>query len=243
MNNNKMYLFSIIIVFIQIGCSSNDGNQTDELLKGTEWEWKYLYIPPTSVEPPTEYYDQLSGLLKMFSNLSYSIGDISTTESIKTNPIQGSHITHTLKFSDSHCIYEIENYSLTMVYQLETKLQPYIFLQQICVNPYSKDTLKVFSDGLYYHPYSERTQEVRKVYSLNNFKANKFVGIDTLSTKEEKLYKEQTTETYSYQRTDTEIIMSNTSKKLVGNLNTSEWTILLTQISPEKKDLYLFKLK
>lgn len=243
MNINKLYLVSIIAVFILIGCSVNEDNQTDELLKGTEWEWKYLDVPPTNVEPPTGYYDQLSEILKMFSNLSYSIGDISTTESTKTNPIQGSHITHTLKFSDSHCIYEIENYSLTMVYQLETKLQPYIFSQQTCVNPYSKDTLKVSSDGLYYHPYSERRQEVHKVYSLDNFKANKFVGTDTLSIKKEKEYNEQVTEAYSYQRTDNEVIMINENKKWIGAINKTNWTMKVAQILPEKKDLHTFILK
>ncbi len=242
MDINKLCL-TFILIFTLTGCSSDEDNQTGELLKGTKWEWRYLDVPPTNVEPPVEYYDQLSGILKIFSNLSYSIGDISTTESTKTNPIQGSHITHTLKFSDSHCIYEIENYSLTMVYQLETKLQSYTFSQQICVNPYSKDTLKVFSDGLYHHPYFERKQEVRKVYSLDNFKANKFVGTDTLSIKEEKKYNEQVTEKYSYQRIENEVVMTNENKKWIGTIDKTNWTMKVVQIIPERKDLHTLTLK
>lgn len=242
MNDNKLYWIFIIGVFTLIGCSSNEDNQTDELLKGTAWEWKYFDVPSTGTTD-TDYYDTLGEMLKRFPNLSYYIGDISTTESTKTNSRGGSHITHTLKFIDSHCIYEIEDYSLTLVYQLETKMQPLIFSQQTCVNSYSKDTLKVLSDGLYYYPYSERGQDVQKVYSLHDFKADNFLGVDTLSIKEEKNYKEQVTETYSYQRIDNEVVMTNENKKWIGTIDKTNWTMKVVQILPERKDLHTFTLK
>lgn len=242
MNLNKLYL-AFIIVFTLTGCSSGEDNQTDELLKGTKWEWRYPEIVPPILVPPTEYYDPLSGILDMFPNLSYSIGDISTTESTETNPIQGNHITHILKFSDSHCIYEIENYSLTMVYQLETKLQSRTFSQQIYISRFlKKDTLKVFSDGLYFHPYLE-PKKVKNIYPLDNFKSYKMVDIDTLSIKKEKKYNEQVTETYSYQRIENEVIMTNENKKLIGTIDKTNWTMKVVQIIPERKDLHTLKMK
>ena len=243
MNTNRLCLVSIIAVFILIGCSANEHDHIDELLKDTEWEWKFLELLPRYNEDPTVYLDPLSKALEMFSDLTYSLGDIITTESTKTNPIPGSNITHHLRFSGSHCICEIEDYSLARVYQLATKTQPYIFSQQTCVNPYSKDTLKVSSDGLYYHPYSERRQKIQKVYSLNNFKVNKIVGIDTLSIKQDKEYNEQVTEKFSYKRTDNEVIMINANKKWIGTINKTDWTMKVVQIIPEKKELHTFILK
>lgn len=50
-------------------------------------------------------------------------------------------------------------------------------------------------------------------------------------------------ESFNYQRSDNEVVLTNSSKKWIGTLDTDAWTLSFVQIIPEKKELPTFSLK
>lgn len=240
MNTNKLNLASIIIVFMLMGCNSNEDNQTDELLKGTLWEWKYLNATPSDNINQVEIYsDLLTILSQYFSDIKYSIGPTFSTEKIDTSYHQGEHFNAHLKFENEECEYSEECFREATISHIEKKIQTYILEENIYINEYINMTLQIKSDGAHIYINGEE----KKIYPLDNFKTNKYIGETIVKTTDEKIHKSKDSESFHFQRTENEIIFSNKNKKWIGILNPTDWTMSLVQILPERKDLHTFTLK
>lgn len=77
---------------------------------------------------------------------------------------------------------------------------------------------------------------------LDNFQNTK-TWDETVSSDTEESSINPKEETFSYQRNGDEVILTNSSKKWVGRLDTGAWTLSFVQIVPEKKEMPKFSLK
>ena len=85
-------------------------------------------------------------------------------------------------------------------------------------------------------------QDVKVYLELDNFKHTKTWNETVLSDTEEACINPKE-EIVSYQRNGDEVILTNSSKKWVGRLDTGAWTLSFVQIVPEKKEMPKFSLK
>lgn len=77
---------------------------------------------------------------------------------------------------------------------------------------------------------------------FNNFQHTKTWN-ETVSSDTEESCINPKEEIFSYQRNGNEVILTNSSKKWVGTLDTDAWTLPFMQIVPEKKEILTFRLK
>lgn len=250
----KVYLLAAMAL-VMMGCSSDDEENfpADELLAGTEWRYgtfhddDYLDVTPTdSINEETMFND----LDKFFPDVELicTIGEVSSTDEENVSqgelPFIGSRAK--LTFTNRECIYYsdegvtyttvevVRHYSQTTTYVAQSytsSVDPNISLEV------TKDAIIIYQT----HPYTG--QQMEHVYlELDNFRHTKTWN-ETISsdTKESCINPQE--ETFGYQRNGNEVILTNSSKKWIGTLDTDAWTLSFMQIVPEKKELPTFSLK
>lgn len=251
----KIYLLAAMAL-IMMGCSSNDEENypADELLAGTEWRYgtfhddDYLDQEPSISVDEDTYYDKFFEDYFPNVELICTIGEISSTEDEDVSqgelPFIGSRAK--LTFTNRECLYySDEGISYTTVNVIRHYSQTTTYVAQSytsSVNPYmslevTKDAIIIYQT----HPYTG--QQMEHVYlELDNFKHTK-TWDETVSSDTEESSINPKEETFSYQRNGNEVVLTNSSKKWIGTLDTDAWTLSFVQIIPEKKELPTFSLK
>ena len=251
----KIYLFAAMAL-IMMCCSSNDEENypADELLAGTEWRYgtfqddDYLDQEPSTDVDEETYYDKFFEDYFTDVQLICTIGEVSSTEDEDVSqgelPFIGSRAK--LTFTNRKCIYySDEGISYTKVEVIRHYSQTTTYVAQSytsSVNPYM--SLEVTKDAIIIYQTNPYTgQQMEHVYlELDNFKHTK-TWDETVSSDTEESCINPKEETFNYQRNDNEVVLTNSSKKLIGTLDTDAWTLSFVQIIPEKKELPTFSLK
>lgn len=244
------------MALIMVGCSSDDeGNYlADELLAGTEWRYGTFndedYLdeqPSTSVDEDT-YYDKFLEEYFPGVELICTIGEVFSTEEENVSHDENLQSRAKLTFTNSGCIYySDEGVSYTTVEVIRHNSQTTTYVAQSytsSVNP--NISLEVTKDAIYIcrmiaavtGPYLD----VKVYLELDNFKHTKTWN-ETVSSDTEEACINPKEEIFSYQRNGNEVILTNSSKKWVGTLDTDAWTLPFMQIVPEKKEIPTFRLK
>lgn len=244
------------MALIMMSCSSNDEENypADELLAGTEWRYGTFhdddYLDQEPIEDSTIISIADNILEKYFPNVQLlcTTGEVNTTdEEEKTQgelPFIGSRAK--LTFSNRECLYySDEGISYTTVEVIRHYSQTTTYVAQSytsSVNPYM--SLEVTKDAIIIYQTNPYTgQQMGHVYlELDNFKHTK-TWDETVSSDTEESCINPKEETFSYQRNGNEVVLTNSSKKWIGTLDTDAWTLSFVQIIPEKKELPTFSLK
>lgn len=249
----KICLFAAMAL-IMVGCSSDDeGNYlADELLAGTEWRYgtfnddDYLDQEPTTSIDTSYFYDNFLEEYFPGVELICTIGEVSSTEEENVSQDENLQSRAKLTFTNSGCIYysdEGVSYTTVEVIRHNSQITTYVAQSYTSsVNPYM--SLEVTKDAIiryYSDPYTGR--QIEDVYlELDNFKHTKTWN-ETVSSDTEESCINPKEEIFSYQRNGNEVILTNSSKKWVGTLDTDAWTLSFMQIVPEKKEIPTFRLK
>ena len=242
------------MALIMVGCSSDDeGNYlADELLAGTEWRYgtfnddDYLDQEPTTSIDTSYFYDNFLEEYFPGVELICTIGEVSSTEEENVSQDENLQSRAKLTFTNSGCIYysdEGVSYTTVEVIRHNSQITTYVAQSYTSsVNPYM--SLEVTKDAIiryYSDPYTGR--QIEDVYlELDNFKHTKTWN-ETVSSDTEESCINPKEEIFSYQRNGNEVILTNSSKKWVGTLDTDAWTLSFMQIVPEKKEIPTFRLK
>lgn len=249
----NMYLLAAMAL-IMMSCSSNDEENypADELLAGTEWRYGTFHDddyldqqPSTSVDEDT-YYDKF--LEEYFPNVELicTIGEVSSTEEEDVSQDESLQSRAKLTFTNRDCIYYseegisyttvevIKHYSQTTTYEAQSytsSVTPYMSLEV------TKDAIIIYQTN----PYTGR--QIEHIYlKLDNFKHIK-TWDETVSSDTKESCINPKEETFSYQRNGNEVVLTNSTKKWIGTLDTDAWTLSFVQIVPEKKELPTLRLK
>ena len=251
----KIYLFAAMAL-IMMSCSSNDEENypADELLAGTEWRYgtfhddDYLDVTPKDSLSEDNMYDSFLETFFPDIELICTIGEVSSTEEEDVSqgelPFIGSRAK--LTFTNRECIYyRDEGISYTTIKIIKHYSQTTTYVAQSytsSVNPYI--SLEVTKDAItLYQTHHYTGQQMEHVYlKLDNFKHTK-TWDETVSSDTEESYINPKEETFNYQRNGNEVVLTNSSKKWIGTLDTDAWTLSFVQIVPEKKELPTFSLK
>lgn len=231
-----------------VSCSSNDENNlpVDELLNGTEWKHGKLSdderLYPVDITQVAENTDEFS---KHFPNVTCTKGEIKSTERCDTVRLSGELYGAKLTFSGNRCILYEEKYEDLKVTKVECNVQTTTYMEQShtsVLTPYY--SMKVTKDAIIVYVTNPYTgyQKSSIYLSLQNFQYTASWE-NELSTEYETLIHNQNTETFNYQRTEDELILTNANKKWIGTLDTDNWTLSFVQIIPDKKELPIFSLK
>lgn len=251
----KIYLLAAMALIV-MSCSSNDEENypADELLAGTEWRYGTFhdddYLDQEPIEDSTIISIADNILEKYFPNVQLlcTTGEVNTTdEEEKTQgelPFIGSRAK--LAFTNRECLYySDEGISYTTVNVIRHYSQTTTYVAQSytsSVNPYM--SLEVTKDAIIIYQTNPYTgQQMEYVYlELDNFKHTK-TWDETISSDTEESCINPKEETFNYQRNGNEVVLTNSSKKWIGTLDTDAWTLSFVQIIPEKKELPTFSLK
>lgn len=249
----KRYLLAAMALIV-MSCSSNDEENypADELLAGTEWRYGTFhdddYLDQEPIEEVTP--ENINWLDKYFPDVELicTIGEVSSTEDEDVSqgelPFIGSRAK--LTFTNRECIYySDEGISYTTVEVIRHYSQTTTYVAQSytsSVNP--NMSLEVTKDAIIIYQTNPYTgQQMGHVYlELDNFKHTK-TWDETVSSDTEESCINPIEETFSYQRNGNEVVLTNSSKKWIGTLDTDAWTLSFVQIIPEKKELPTFSLK
>ena len=255
MKMKKIYLLAAMALIV-MSCSSNDEENypADELLAGTEWRYGTFhdddYLDQEPIEDSTIISIADNILEKYFPNVQLlcTTGEVNTTdEEEKTQgelPFIGSRAK--LTFTNRECLYySDEGISYTTVNVIRHYSQTTTYVAQSytsSVNPYM--SLEVTKDAIIIYQTNPYTgQQMEYVYlELDNFKHTK-TWDETISSDTEESCINPKEETFNYQRNGNEVVLTNSSKKWIGTLDTDAWTLSFVQIIPEKKELPTFSLK
>lgn len=244
------------MALIMMSCSSNDEENfpADELLTGTEWRYGTFHDddfldqqPSTSVDEST-YYDNF--LEKYFPDVELicTIGEVSSTEDKDISQDENLQSRAKLTFTNGECLYySDEGISYTTVDVIRHYSQTTTYVAQSytsSVNP--NMSLEVTKDAIYIcrmiPALTGLYKDVHVYLELNNFKHTK-TWKETISSDTEESCINPKEETFSYQRNGNEVVLTNSSKKWIGTLDTDAWTLSFVQIIPEKKELPTLSLK
>lgn len=251
----KIYLLAAMALIV-MSCSSNDEENypVDELLAGTEWRYgtfqddDFLDQKPNEEVNEETYYDKFLEDYFPDVELICTIGEVSSTEEEDVSQDESLQSRAKLTFTNRNCIYYsdegisyttvevIKHYSQTTTYEAQSytsSVNPYISLEV------TKDAIYICrmipaSTGLY--------KDVHVYLELDNFKHTK-TWDETVSSDTEESCINPKEETFSYQRNGNEVVLTNSSKKWIGTLDTDAWTLSFVQIVPEKKELPTLRLK
>ena len=251
----KIYLLAAMALIV-MSCSSNDEENypADELLAGTEWRYGTFhdddYLDQEPIEEVTP--ENINWLDKYFPDVELicTIGEVSSTEDEDVSqgelPFIGSRAK--LTFTNRECIYySDEGISYTTVEVIRHYNQTTTCVAQSytsSVNP--NVSLEVTKDAIYIcrmiPAVTGLYKDVQVYLELDNFKHTK-TWDETVSSDTEESCINPKEETFSYQRNGNEVVLTNSSKKWIGTLDTGAWTLSFMQIVPEKKEIPTFRLK
>lgn len=246
----KTILFYLLVILLLVSCSSDSDNedlQKDELLSNTEW----IYIdnePRDEVTEETVWNNDdfnkfLTSLFYRFP--SFAINAV-TTDYLELNEekstIKNGLNEERLKFTDTQCFYTKLKQNIITTKIVKNKYKRITIPSQECTNDRG-DILKVLPSGIYITEKTTDFPEEKRLIELINNQYKIFSNlIEIISEKESTETKENTNLTFSFIRTENEIIMTNSSYKWYGILNKNNWTISVEQISPEKQEIGIFSL-
>lgn len=248
----KTILFNLFMLLFLVSCSSdseNDDLQKDELLSNTEW----VYIdsqPSDQITGETAWNNDdfnkfLASLLYRFPSFAINavIIDYIELNEEKTS-IKNDINEEKLKFTDAQCTYSklIQNKETTQT--VKNRYKRMTIPSQECTND-KGEILNIQSDGIYLmiNNLPEAIENKSLLLKLENNQYKIFSNlIEVISEKESTETKENTSLTFSFTRTENEIIMTNSTCKWFGILNKNNWTISVKQISPEQRDIRVFNL-
>ena len=245
----KNYLITAVI-FLTCGCNSNDDKiiSEDQILSNTEWIYGNFEDDDILDMDPVESIDTVSydPIEKYFPDIQLicTKGEIEFTEKSDTTIKEISSPRAKLKFSIDECQYYADNgykfitinntkyYSQTITYKAQSYTSS--------VNPYL--SLEVTEEAIKFYLLNPNTNNLTEhnYLKLDNFKnTKKWKETNTSKSKE---YIDIDKDIFSYKRLNNEIILSNEKKKWIGVMDSSNWTISFTQISPNKIDIPTFTL-
>lgn len=250
----KIYLLAAMAL-IMIGCSSNDEENlpADELLAGTEWRYGTFHDEDVLDTVPSHQITtgDVSGVIDYYFpdvQLVCTKGEVSITEESDSDTLYwyASRPRAKVSFTNRECKYygdngfivvtdkQVRHYSQTTTYIEQSHTSP--------VNPYI--SLEVTKDAITLYrlnPYiGEQIEQV--CLNLDNFQSNKTWDESTqIGSREVSIAPEE--ETFNYQRTGNEVVLTNSNKKWIGTLDTDNWTLSFVQIVPEKKEIPTLTLK
>lgn len=239
----KTFLFAAMAL-IMISCSSNDEDSlpADELLAGTEWRYGSfsdgeILPPPTSITQE----DNFNQIFELFPNIEYSTSGTYIIEHQDTISLNWwkNRQRGTLIFNNRTCLFREETYDGANINTYNSTYQDYNFIEQTCISPYI--TLKITSNSI--SLYRTDSHVLLNKFELNNYKYQRLIKSEGILTIVKELNIKQEEETFNYQRTGNEVVLTNSNKKWIGTLNTDAWTLSFVQIVPEKKELLTFSLK
>lgn len=246
----KTILLNLLVFLFLVSCSSDSDNedvQKDELLSNTEW----VYIDNAPSDQITEeivwnsddFNKFLAGLLYRFPSFAINTVTIDYFElNEEKSTIKNGINEERLKFTDTQCIYTKLKQNIITTQTVKNKYKRITIPSQECTNDRG-DILKILPNGIYITEKSTDFPEEKRLIELVNNQYKEFSNlIEIISEKESTEIKENTSLTFSFIRTENEIIMTNSSYKWFGILNKNNWTISVEQISPEKQEIGIFSL-
>lgn len=250
----NIYLLAAMAM-IMVGCSSDDeGNYlADELLAGTKWRYGTFHDDDYLDQEPSTSVDSTSRdkfLEEYFPGVELicTIGEVSLTEDKDISQGENLQSRAKLTFTNSECIYySDEGFSYTTVEVIRHYSQTTTYVAQSYTSTVNPDlSLEVTKDAIYIcRMVDAMTGPYKDMYvyiKLDNFQHTK-TWDETVSSDTEESSINPKEETFSYQRNGDEVILTNSSKKWVGRLDTGAWTLSFVQIVPEKKEMRKFSLK
>lgn len=247
----KTILLNLLMLLFLVSCSSDSDNedfQKDELLSNTEW----IYIdnePSDEVTEETVWNNDdfnkfLASLLYRFPSFSINtvITDYFELDEEKST-IKNDINEERLKFTDTQCVYTKLKQNTITTQIVKNKYKRITIPSQECTNNRG-DILKILPSGIYITEKTTDFPEEKRLIELINNQYKIFSNlIGVISEKETTETTENTKLTFSFIRTENEIIMTNSSYKWFGILNKNNWTILVEQLNPERTDIREFRKK
>ena len=209
----------------------------------TETDTDTVVVDSVAVEPVVEI---ISGnLYENFPDLVYTKGEVYSKERSDTTWLSGELYGAKLTFSGNKCILYEENFEDIEITKIEQYMQTTTYVAQSLTSvltPYYK--LEVTKNAIILYKTNPYTgYQTSEIYcSLQNFQYTTSWE-EELSTEYETILYSQNSETFNYQRTGNEVILTNNNKKWIGTLDTDAWTLSFVQIIPEKKEIPTFSLK
>lgn len=226
------------LICVLTACNSETEEIKDEFLSDTVWKWKSIELTPDS-SITESWFDNFSNMLELFPDIKYSLGEISEIQEEDTLFHQGKYKTAYLNFGKSICSYEDECYQEATIKQYNLRFQQYIFDAGKYNNDYI-GTLEVTKDGIYLN---YRFGYEEKIYTLDNFQYNRYIGKILSGEKDEKVYFFKNEIPLNFQRTNEQVIFTNDSLKWIGVIDLSQYSMEVNQIHPSKKFIHTFKLQ
>lgn len=244
----KTILFYLLVILLLVSCSSDSDNedlQKDELLSNTEW---ILNKEPENSFVDEEYYNE-SVIDKFLQYVSYKFPSIINSITIdyvelneEKSTIKSAINEGKLRFTDTQCIYTKLKQDVVTIQTVKNKYKRMTIPSQEWTNDRG-DILKILPNGIYVTEKTTDFPEEKRLIELTDNQYKEFSNlIGVISEKETTEIKENTNLTFSFIRTENEIIMTNSSYKWFGILNKNNWTISVEQISPEKQEIGIFSL-
>jgi hypothetical protein len=246
----KTILLNLLMLLFIVSCSSDSGNddlKKDELLSNTEW----VYIDNSPSDQITEeivwnngdFNKFLASLLYRFPSFAINTVTIDYVElNEEKSTIKSAINEGKLRFTNTQCIYTKLKQNTVTIQTVKNKYKRMTIPSQECTNERG-DILKILPNGIYVTEKATDFPEEKRLIELVNNQYKEFSNlIEIISEKESTEIKENTSLTFSFIRTENEIIMTNSSYKWFGILNKNNWTISAEQISPEKQEIGMFSL-
>lgn len=249
MDMRKIFLLAATALWLA-GCSPDDGNgvPADELLAGTEWKYGTLSgddrLYPEDNVGTVVVYDPVS---EYFPDVEYTGGEVRKTWERTSDTVWVSDELYgaTLSFDGRQCVFHEEyckdfkvtrevSYAQTLTYvprKYVSTIGPVLSLEVTsdAIVIYRMDPETGHSSGSVYRP-------LKDFQYTSVWTENEPADYGTVLLR-------QHTETFGYQRTDREVVLTGDGKKWVGTIDWDDWTVDFMQIVPEKKEMPTFSLK
>lgn len=225
------------LISVLTACNSEMEQMKDEFLSDTVWKWETTEITPIG-DISESHFDNLSNMLELFPDVKYSLGEISEVQKDDTLFHAGKYKTAYLNFGKGICSYKEECYQEVTIEKYNLQYQQYTF----DIGEYNNDyigILKVTKDGIYLNRFGNE----EKIYTLDNFRYNHYLGKRLSGKKDDKVYFLRNEFSLNFQRTNEQVIFTNDSLKWIGVIDLSQYTINVNQIHPSKKFIHTFELQ
>lgn len=230
--------YAFWLISVLTACNSETEEIKDEFLSDTVWQWKSIGQTPES-SITESWFDNFANMLELFPDIKYSLGEISEVQKEDTLFHSGEYNIAHLNFGKGICTYYEERYQEVTIKQYNLQYQQYIFDSGEYNNDYI-GILKVTKDGIYLN---HRFGYKEKIYTLDNFQYNRYIGKRLSGKKDDKVYFMKNEFPFNFQRTDEQVILTNDSLKWIGIIDFTQYTIDVNQILPSKKTIHTFELQ
>lgn len=238
-------LLLICIAFAITSCKESDPTS----LLWNEYVNEFMEPGMSGVDDNYDWEKHLKPWLPVYEGY-YTVSE----EYVKTeHSLQSSvKVYQTLTFEKSDC--SIRNFRdiKAHVGYSNDKMVIYKFregsFEKTQYNPFLEEEVKfifyVRPDGLYNQAtYLNGSKEESKLFPLNDFERKFISQKGAISDYEDLTYTTDSTENFTYTQTGNEILMINDKRQIKGIVSSDYKTIVLTQTSPDVKELGTFNYK